>query len=729
MAVDLFSLRTRFEVTGATEATAALRGVDAAGQKVAVSASAAAAALQKMGVSGTVLSNSLGRMGFTTAEVATAMAKLGGGSGGGGGVLPPAVQGMTLLGSKTDTAGLAMRSATGASAAMIAGMSQFGRKAIESKDLTGKWEQGLANLAAQKQRVGFAGQVLNGILGSSLVRYFATTGAIFGLVRGIGAATEAYDNFTQSNLRLDAASKIIGVSHGRLVEISGRLQSEFKLTTATANDLVAAAAKMASRAGDVGQTEPLIRSWLNVAAAQGMGATQAMLALTQTLKGVDDGTDRLFQKNPSQIWKDYAASIGKTAGSLSEQEKWLAIVNETMRAHEKVGDQYERFLDSTLGKQEQLNTKWQTLEIQLGKLINPFRLVAIALGNVVTDAAIKLINRWNMALQESLFLGQKVLSHLGLMRDRGGADPGGVRGDNLGMGANPMDALGPLKPKHVPTREEIAAAKKAREEYIKTVMGLANMDESMRAPDKLDYQGVAASHLALRGGIAPVSGGIGARHQSADDEFMGGSLGGDLESLFAQGGDGKSVEGKMAILAAFANEARRQAVALKVQFATLGQSLGMTLANGFGAALGAAMSGKNVFKAFGGAVLSGLGSIFSQMGQKLVAYGLVMLKLLPFLSNPFTSGPASIAAGIALMGLGAALGGIAHGSGGSGGSGGGSDFRDRTTQITLTANGAGGMNAPHTKVGPVIQVLGKDSPEGQRLFGEHAAAAKRSRNM
>jgi hypothetical protein len=132
----------------------------------------------------------------------------------------------------------------------------------------------------------------------------------------------------------------------------------------------------------------------------------------------------------------------------------------------------------------------------------------------------------------------------------------------------------------------------------------------------------------------------------------------------------------------------------------MGQALGQTLASGFANALGAAMSGKNPFKAFGNVVLSGLGSLFSRMGQSLVTYGLTMLKLLPFLMNPFTSGPAAITAGILLMGLGAALGGIAGGHGGGSGGGGGRDnFGDHTTNITLTPQGAGGKSAPHAWAG------------------------------
>ena len=295
-------------------------------------------------------------------------------------------------------------------------------------------------------------------------------------------------------------------------------------------------------------------------------------------------------------------------------------------------------------------------------------------------------------------------------------------------GSSHADAPGVPGP-HVPTPDEIEAAKKARAEYIKRVMGLANMDESMRAPDKLGFQGVAATHLALRtGSVGTLSGGT-FGSASPDTSFMGGSLGGDLSTLFAQGGSGKTAAGRFGILQAFREEASRQAIQLKVQFATLGQSLGMTLADGFSNALAAGMRGKNVFAALGKTVLAGIGGIFSQMGKSLMAYGITMMKLLPFLSNPFTSGPAALAAGIALTALGAALGGALHGPGGDGGSGGGDSFRDRTTNITLLPGSAGGAFAPEGKTPQVIKVFGKDDAEGQRIFGEQARATQRSRNM
>jgi hypothetical protein len=116
------------------------------------------------------------------------------------------------------------------------------------------------------------------------------------------------------------------------------------------------------------------------------------------------------------------------------------------------------------------------------------------------------------------------------------------------------------------------------------------------------------------------------------------------------------------------------------------------------------------------------------MGSELLAYGVIMLNLLPFLSNPFTSGPAAIAAGAALVAVGTVLGGIATGSGGGSG-GGGTASRDRTTQITLTADGAGGLMAPKGKGAfDGVTLLAVDGPQGQRVLSTTMAHAKR-RNL
>jgi hypothetical protein len=114
---------------------------------------------------------------------------------------------------------------------------------------------------------------------------------------------------------------------------------------------------------------------------------------------------------------------------------------------------------------------------------------------------------------------------------------------------------------------------------------------------------------------------------------------------------------------------------VRQRFQEFGADAGGTFADAIGAAFAGIGSGEGFFKAFGNTLLQGLGSIFLQMGKALLVYGLAMEGLLPALLNPFTSGPAAIAAGAALIALGGLLGGIASGKGRSSRSiGGGGSF-------------------------------------------------------
>lgn len=464
---------------------------------------------------------------------------------------------------------------------------------------------------------------------------------------------------------------------------------------------------------------------------KGLNPEQTFLKLAVAVGAVKDETERaeiaqrVFGRAGSQLvplLEDLATNgFAKTR---EEAEKFNAVISgETADAADKVKDDWHDI---------------QNIFTSLARLSIPLLADAMRSLNQVLRAGPG--DTWRNTMREiagavdgatrlatlgffGTHLSDKYLRSPDEIAARGKKDPGGFRGDGLGMGTNPNDPIGDAAKAAPLSKEEIAAARKA---YVARVLGLANMDEAMKAPDKLDHKGVAATHLDVRGGgvsVSPVGipgGG------SAGDDFMGGSLEGDLSGLFAQGGDGSSAAGRQSILAAFANEAKRGAVALKVQFATLGQGLGLTLANGFANALSAAMSGKNPFKAFGNVVLAGLGGIMQQMGGAMIRQGLILIKLLPFLSSPFTSGPALLAAGIALTALGGTLGGIMHGNGGgSGGGGGGSDFGDRTTNITLTAAGMGGNSAPAGQPTNHYHVIGIDSPQGTTLLGKGMAAAKR----
>lgn len=166
------------------------------------------------------------------------------------------------------------------------------------------------------------------------------------------------------------------------------------------------------------------------------------------------------------------------------------------------------------------------------------------------------------------------------------------------------------------------------------------------------------------------------------------------------------------------------------QFHNMGEQVGLTFGDAISAGFTNAFSGGGLaggFAAMGKTILSGLGSIFSQMGKSLLQYGLVMKGLLPSLSNPFTSGFAAIAAGVALMALGGALGGMARGGGGGGGGSYGGGYsgmstrgQDDYTKIVLMPSASTNSSQISTKPAVVFNatIIGQNDPAAQRQITE-----------
>jgi hypothetical protein len=127
-------------------------------------------------------------------------------------------------------------------------------------------------------------------------------------------------------------------------------------------------------------------------------------------------------------------------------------------------------------------------------------------------------------------------------------------------------------------------------------------------------------------------------------------------------------------------------------------------------------------KQFGSQILAGMGNIFAQMAMQAIAASPLFIALGKAMSNPFTAGFALLAFGVALKALGSAMGGTATGSGGGGGTGG---FSDTVTQITLTADGAGGLMAPKAPSGNTYQVIGHEHPSAPKIIGRIVKAGNR----
>jgi hypothetical protein len=155
-----------------------------------------------------------------------------------------------------------------------------------------------------------------------------------------------------------------------------------------------------------------------------------------------------------------------------------------------------------------------------------------------------------------------------------------------------------------------------------------------------------------------------------------------------------------------------------------GNMMAVTLGDAIQNGIIAAFEGKGVsgaIAAFGKTILAGLGDMMVQKGTAMIAEGAIMAGLIPFLANPFTSGPALLAAGASLVALGSTLGAIATGGPrGASRSGGFRDNVNGTSDIVrLKFVDRPGMAASLSPAQPLVfNVIGPNDPAAQRAIGE-----------
>lgn len=207
------------------------------------------------------------------------------------------------------------------------------------------------------KKIGTAAKAVSAfIAGSALARFFQSA---------VAASVE----FEKSQSRLEATAKLTGVALEDLQAISARGQKEFGLNANLANDFAIELAKLASKAGDVGKAGPAMQAFLDIGAARGLSASETLKAVQQAVLGIDEGTDKLFNKNPSALYAEYAAQIGTTAGKLTDQQKQQAILNAALTDGAKVQGEYQKYLDSMGGAIDRVKNGWESFKIAVGQAI------------------------------------------------------------------------------------------------------------------------------------------------------------------------------------------------------------------------------------------------------------------------------------------------------------------------------------------------------------------------
>jgi ribosome-associated translation inhibitor RaiA len=205
------------------------------------------------------------------------------------------------------------------------------------------------------------------------------------LQQPVAAANAAFLEQDKSVRKLEAAAKLTGTSLEFLRNISVTIKEQFQLTTQQANEFVVSANKLTKAAGDISQTEAVLKNLFDIAAAQGLTASEALLRFEQAIKGVDEGTEALFSGlNPSDLYAEYAEQLGKSVAKMNDMEKKQAIINRIFADGAKVSGEYSKFLESAAGQQEQLRSSATALQAAFGQILNDFLLPIL---NVVTPVA------------------------------------------------------------------------------------------------------------------------------------------------------------------------------------------------------------------------------------------------------------------------------------------------------------------------------------------------------
>jgi hypothetical protein len=251
------------------------------------------------------------------------------------------------------------------------------RKARDEGRLT---DTEMVKLSKRFQSVRDAGVSGFNKITASIKGMVAGAAAAFLSYRAVGFLKESLDaanDLEASYRKLAATSKITGTDLGFLEDAAKQVNDQFRLGPSLANDLTIELAKLATKAGDVAQATPGMAAFLDLGAARGLDAAATLKAVQQAILGIDEGTDKLFGKNPSVLYKEFADQFGLVAGKMTDAEKAQALLHAAITDGGKVRGEYQRWLESAAGQQFLFNQEILQAKQRIGQELQPVILDAL----------------------------------------------------------------------------------------------------------------------------------------------------------------------------------------------------------------------------------------------------------------------------------------------------------------------------------------------------------------
>ena len=274
---------------------------------------------------------------------------------------------------------------------------------------TAGFEEGMDR--AKKSGSGWIGDFKQGL--KELVTGPFAAGAVLATIGlAFTKSVQASDELDASIRKLGGTAKLTNIPLKDLEDLANGARDAFKLSTPIANDFATEISKLTQKAGDVGKSKDALAAFLELGAARGLSAAESLKAVQQSVLGIDEGTDKLFGKNPSALYEEYAKAIGTTAGKLTDQQKAQALLTAALEDGDKVRGSYQAYLDSTAGQQEQLRIKTEELGQEFGAAVAPLRLLTLEMANGLLPAVSPLVTVFAGALSSSVITVTKLFNLL-----------------------------------------------------------------------------------------------------------------------------------------------------------------------------------------------------------------------------------------------------------------------------------------------------------------------------
>lgn len=192
-----------------------------------------------------------------------------------------------------------------------------------------------------------------------------------GILYALREANNQANLLDASNRTLAATAKITGVEFEFLAGTAERANEQFGFGVPLANNLTIELTKLSSKAGDLAVTGEALGAFLDIGAARGLDANATLQAVRQAILGIDEGTDKLFGKNPSVLYKEYADKVGLVASKMTDAEKAQALLDAALTDGGKVRGEYSRWLETAAGQQFLLGVRIDEAQAKLGTALQP----------------------------------------------------------------------------------------------------------------------------------------------------------------------------------------------------------------------------------------------------------------------------------------------------------------------------------------------------------------------